>query len=1439
MKIIVSVTSLCLIFLIVSLPVLSTVRPRASARSSYTIGPDDKISVYMNELFDLSSSSNPFFRIESTKARLVNFTTPFTSFSLASYDILTIHQVADLGNGIVGILFNGKSALFIPFSKDGKKFGSPVLFTDPNIGTSVICDDIVLNALRARVYISCHQTGASKQEPGSSSVYEVDYTTGKLIQKIVVDQSDGYFVESVSKLRIVELTQKTGKMRFLVFYSQALSGGLGLQSNFFFRYFTGLDSGNLIFNQANLIDFKNTNLDYRIFYDIFQSGDSLIFTGLPSSGYETVSLRSCSFDGVANELLCSQAIQSTSVKKGWVGVLNDNKYVEVDLATTNHSAICNINGKFDGVNWLSNCYYNDSIAIFQDGFVSDVSLDNSAILIEFAHPDGGYMGYSAHLLYNSINSLHQDLVGALSEDRLISIDPNNNNQINLLWLVPDFAWIESADLQIGQNQIKISAFDDQTLGGVQSSITIIKQGSYIGDITVSSTFQWPELDVLQGSYYNWPVYGLDFTGNALSYDMQFDTKTAGLMELHMYHTSKIDVSIISDDPYVQDLRTVVVGSGYVIGKDSKNRLNFASCTYPGIAHVVCTLKAQIQLTASANLYSKTSSVNGNSFVWVSDTASSSTTFYLFNGHDVGSYVLKGVFVTDADAFLGKEDTREVGFLAYGRNEQNGVQQVEILKFEITNVHSLENYAILTKDNTQDGYLCPTKVNGNNFGFLAITTVCPSAVFSDTRVVVFRFPGPVPIIEVPLANDGSLTNAQACYFPESLLISGWNPQNNKPVMYITNPFIEDPSEEHFGLDEYGLSADVQVNCAEEQLLFSVVSTNQDGTKNIGVFYAYSRGNAGKRAHSLLKNQKVSAVSGFSTSHGMTHVTYDASGFPFFWTSFAMGPIFYTDVSTTVKNGLLKDTTQSGKVTVIATNANGVTLQSSSDFTLRSADTTISLSADANQELPNGTFDLEKYITINGSVFEASLSGGTGLKLKERISAFSKFERSGGQVYDFISQSGSRTYAVDVDDGYSEVDYFDDGRFIRTIFGLGFGHFTAFTTVLVDEKNQIDLMALSLKEGGTPQIFLYIYQGGNRKSVKVSTGRGDAQHLQLIYLGSNIAYLFAHTSRGVEFFVVTIASDLSSLTVQLTHIFTDFARFSAVQTNSNVYVLGFGLEGNSIIAHSISTSDPTQISDQTTIQTGHKYRLTTITCRPADLVSVVCVTNTLSSFISEIYITGQLQVSSYYLHDKYGYFEGYEVDICGNYIFMFGKTSKPGVVAMAILSWKTGKKGGNGKIYYGLQLPVPANQKVDIHYQAPFALVPNNEPGSNPGDAWLVAGFLNSNTPVAYFEVSSFKLTVADQNSDLSSINLNLQGLSTLTYNIGDVFKNSSNVPKTATKWWPFVLILAALIVLAVGWIVYNRIKSEKQNGNTEEANYGTVNSDKLLKDSVEGQAKEQL
>ena len=109
---------------------LTSITPRSSNPMNYTLGPKDKVSLYMWDLFDLSKSKSPSFQVKSGNANIYNYTVSFTDINLSDYGVTlsAVHQMIDLGNGVVGLIFNNKSFMWMPFSKDGKAFGQPVIY---------------------------------------------------------------------------------------------------------------------------------------------------------------------------------------------------------------------------------------------------------------------------------------------------------------------------------------------------------------------------------------------------------------------------------------------------------------------------------------------------------------------------------------------------------------------------------------------------------------------------------------------------------------------------------------------------------------------------------------------------------------------------------------------------------------------------------------------------------------------------------------------------------------------------------------------------------------------------------------------------------------------------------------------------------------------------------------------------------------------------------------------------------------------------------------------------------------------------------------------------------------------------------------------------------------------------------------------------------------
>ena len=131
---------LCLIALIQE--GLAEVTPRFNQPLNLTVGPNDLLSVYMTEIFQLNKAASGTYFTVDQGGKIMNISTPWTSLDLSSYEIEVIHQIIDMGNGIVGLLYNARSVLIIPISKDGKYIGTIKSFSDNKLGPQFMCDDM-------------------------------------------------------------------------------------------------------------------------------------------------------------------------------------------------------------------------------------------------------------------------------------------------------------------------------------------------------------------------------------------------------------------------------------------------------------------------------------------------------------------------------------------------------------------------------------------------------------------------------------------------------------------------------------------------------------------------------------------------------------------------------------------------------------------------------------------------------------------------------------------------------------------------------------------------------------------------------------------------------------------------------------------------------------------------------------------------------------------------------------------------------------------------------------------------------------------------------------------------------------------------------------------------------------------------------------------------
>jgi hypothetical protein len=99
----------------------------------FTIGPKDQMAVRMVELFNLQSAKGPWFT--SSNGKVYNVTTELVTKSLQDFNMNVIHQIIDLGNSLVGVLYDKRYLMIIPISADGKAIGTPKVFVDQKLGT--------------------------------------------------------------------------------------------------------------------------------------------------------------------------------------------------------------------------------------------------------------------------------------------------------------------------------------------------------------------------------------------------------------------------------------------------------------------------------------------------------------------------------------------------------------------------------------------------------------------------------------------------------------------------------------------------------------------------------------------------------------------------------------------------------------------------------------------------------------------------------------------------------------------------------------------------------------------------------------------------------------------------------------------------------------------------------------------------------------------------------------------------------------------------------------------------------------------------------------------------------------------------------------------------------------------------------------------------------
>lgn len=1401
----------------------------------------DRLQFNVTDLFKVELNDGVSCTSNSSGASYFNQDTPLQSKSLADYGFGDEPEISQfISNQTFYAVYDNSHILIQDLNLDHESFGNLVVTSFTKPGKNPECSDLAVNSKLNRIYVVCK---SFNQEEGESQInlIEFDARTGKTIGSPIFLKSTTFKISHRLQIKIVGMWSAPGvTTTYVLVYDQGISTGV-MSSNSWIAVFAGADSGDLV--PLGYADFsKEETFRLNYLHDIYGYQNQLLVMGkLERAGNLTIEY--CGFKVHGTDPIavnCSQyLVQSVfNTTTGYIGIMNTGQYVDINLDSEAPGiAICNIVSSFYSENFIdkSRCRRSSSFVLPDNVYVSDVEGNVHQVVIKYNHYDGTYAGYSVH------NFDLRDEHSFIDDSKAPHIVPIGKSLIklsrtsmNITRQVAPYIYVDLSQLADDQvNYVKITCQDGKG-GQASNTLEIMKMSDMrLGVDGDASKIQ--KLATYEGDSVFFQLDANELEGNDLTINVDFEDQVRPFVQSQVIDTVKLNVDFVFHKG-INRFSSLHFSGRYAIAQDFNYNLLVFNCSLTPRHSIYCIEAAFHPTSANVDLKDDTAVVLGYLVAWSVDKTANVTTYYVFdNNQKIYVTSLAGMatdaMITEIDGY---------GYLSFTFPQENVVKNFYMLPF------NPKFYEIEEIDLGLSGrdYFCPTQIwaDPNDSSMIEILNQCEGKAQGmlkyeyppriDKGVLKLRLVSSVPI-------NLAYEKVQVCSLGSEYVIFsqlGGNP-NLRSVGVDGDRNSYGFGLDGLGHDDFGIGTLTSFYCAPKVKMFTTTSISKDGKTMLAVWWGNSQNKANRKLSKTIRSGldsywQMKAIKSFDFLGQLVHTLDNKDGTFDFMFTMTEGPIVRLDFM----HGINRES-----VEMVLKLTNGRARDElHKEITLLKPRTDLKVEV-KNFIEPNqtGNFKLEDLAEIKGVLTKARVSGSDLIELVPRVNFRSFYEPTFDHWNNFNRIENFDQIVVGVHTSPNNVSIFTIFHNTDTFVGhytpkLGV-HAFAFAPFIASDKDSI-LIAYSAAEPTNSGLHL----AALNKSTSISTADlATSVHLSMIrVLPSRETDSWIVIGNNVEsgkLLVFKVDFKNNSLTCQQTYSEEDVFWFASVypQNSEVIYVLTVDfITRNDLFSIKIDplTGQPATPSarfierknvegSQGGLTNPLYYRIDTVFCQADNSTSFYCLVNYEAPFVYEYQLNnadGSLISNTFYFKLP-GYRQQY---LHGSSDFFVQLAETNHFTEVKYVVYKRKSKGGHPDVYYALTSDAPRS----------FCLV-----GGEQGQTSLLFLTGYEMKPLAFFDIQPFELIIRP-GANISEAILDLDGIpgqSISHFALKDLIDDGGDDknPKPAAKWWPFVSILAVLILLSVGYMAFNYFKSSSDS--KEDASLG---SDRYVSLKPESNAK---
>lgn len=1377
---------------------LATITKRAL--SDVTLMQNDSYVFYMNEVFDVSKVKGvPSFT--TSLGDLRTFNSPIAQRNLdGGYAKVEVIEYID--NSTFGIVLDNSHAVIQSVDLEGNRFTQNVDFSYFRFGANVRCDDLELYKPTGRVYVACWDIEPLSEEPGQLFLIELDMADTTNYRVINVNQTEDVRVQHRIRMGIWTLPQGATEDTYLILYDQGISS-TDVFNNKWMHVFDRIRVGAA--GYVGVVDIQQGFPNARALYDIFYFNNQLLLT-TSIQGEVFLSMTSCDFFIRNMSVYCNENTRKISnISFGYIGMTVNQNWVQFDL-NSNQFVTCDVSSNFSKPDWRSqNCEVFTDIPRIDDCFVRIVEDNFDAKVIIWVHPNGEYAGISVHSRALGRSWKEVDTTAVLINKYLYVAEPT---KISIRRLEYDSVYVKASVLANSENPITFQAKDDESSGIVNTAL-IFQMKQATDNVGFSDDHYLPEIDVYGGNTFYMPLNEDDLVGNNLTFVPSFADSVVNYTTSRVYNTFRVNVIYTFKKSGLPEFSEITFTPNFAVGKDLQNRIFFFKCGTTELDQIRCDEEISFSAKSNQQLQKYSREMLSYVLVWTKDPIK--TTVYMWDTNSGELY--SNEYAGQADDVHGLVyEGRGWIFVAYASKGE-----VQVSSWSPVNPSNFNVEAPLNVSNAQMPHFCPTDVfdtfNGT-YGYLEILSVCYNIPQHDQRIFRYNIHDLSVIGSHPITLD--LVNPQICAVKDAYIIASIE----KGLVYGKR-LIYDESHFEFYLDKFAdYTKLLGMNCVSQSDMLTIYFEDKFNKLGFFTLWGNTLTRANKRIHTTVTDMSTGTLSiqSFSINGDLLHTLYDTEGSMNYYMSLSKAPKIRIDVAAISETA----NTTSGRMTLSLTNGGTGGSSVQATLNIRRMETGISFKTNGNTAEFGDEFALEDYLSLKGHIFNATLrdtrttkSPSNQVRLIQRAELMDKFVPSEVEqvIYQHIEAHGDYTVALHMDKSFASF-------------------FTIFTNVsthrgVIQPRDSVQAFDFSPLSAGRALIaystapvsgskLRFLLVNGADKIGEASVNGSEYSKIRLLPVDERdnvILFALNPATMVVDVYFCNVTAQAAQIyRIRSIEGVSDFDITNPGSFLNMYYVADEGTVLKYITWKKTDITGREVASGTLDVQDTHKFWFMTVDCIADGEKQSTCIINTLGTIIFEVILeNGQDIPEKVYTLNKFGNFDGKYIYLDSHFIAMRAVTATA-PRQYAFLIWKRAHQGGDGLLYYGINIDGAARPGTDIYSGfTPYTLL--NAPN---GDHVLIAGTHNEFEPLQFYKVDKFRVKSNVSSGDLAAIYLDVEGYSGVQAEVGALSQFSTEEKKNLKWWVPTLIVFVLLVGAAVTYFVC--VNNNKTDSGDREPNY---------------------